>query len=161
MTLPQAERTDTSPQLTSERYYEVKNDLKSLFQQKESKPFRFFDDADDETSDPFSSDVVKSKTLPRFHLGAERHSSDDEPDSEDPAPLSSTTFSVLKSPHQTFFFNLGDPRIEEGRTYLTLTEAEMEASLEEWKKTRPQVAADFKKLKKQANRKRKYFEARN
>ncbi|OQV20932.1 hypothetical protein BV898_05007 [Hypsibius exemplaris] len=146
-----------------ERYYEVKEDLKALFEPTTAKPFRFFDN--DETAAEVDEFAATESAFDGERSINQRHHffGNDEEDYVNDQALPSTftgstfTGSVL-APRQSFFFSENDPRLAEGMRFLTLNAEEMATSLEEWKKTRPQIFADFKKLKKDANRKRKTFD---
>ena len=130
----------------------MKDDLKSLFEPSDGKPFRFFDNEDAGADvDEFGGSALASRAQHKLFQG------NDDEDVVDDQVL--PTAAAGAAPHRpTFFFSENDPRLADGMRFMTLNPAEMAASLEQWRKTRPQIAADFKKLKKDANRKRKAFD---
>ena len=141
-----------------ERFYQVEADLKSLFQHDEStKPFSFFDTTVTETEDEFS--IPKKSVFPSHNFyDEEAEESDAHGQSTMNQRWNDAPFHFPPQQKETFFFTENDPRIEEGLRYFSMTKEELAESIEIWKKIRPQLAADFKKIKKQANRKRKTFE---
>ncbi|GAU91261.1 hypothetical protein RvY_03551 [Ramazzottius varieornatus] len=145
-----------------ERFYQVEADLKSLFHHEEStKPFSFFDSAAAEVEDEFSLPIdfgAKNFSVQTDGFYDEAEERDVVSQSTINRPWTNAPFQNTPQREDTFFFTEDDPRIEKGLRYFSMTKEELEESIEIWKKIRPQLAADFKKIKKQANRKRKTFE---
>ncbi|XP_055332663.1 uncharacterized protein LOC129584505 [Paramacrobiotus metropolitanus] len=135
---------------------EVNEDLRSLFQDAGSKPFKFFDNNDQDMDDPLSTPSAALHKFPQKFTHFE--TVDETPVTEDEFIPTPHVFSVSHSFTGNFFFTVDDPRLLEGRRYLAMSDEERASNLAEWEKTRPQMMADFKKQKKQANRKRTFME---